>query len=846
MQLWSRLIGAMLLVTALSWASQAAADGRRVALVIGNANYQSLPVLANPGNDVENVAATLRASGFDVVVGSDVKRVELEKTVERFFRSLGNSDVSLFYYSGHGVQIAGKNYIIPIDASLKSAYDIETQTINLDTILEFMRANTKMQLVFLDACRNNPFGTKAYWVADKLEQVQQASVGLAGVKPSVGTLIAFATEPGSVSYDGGASQMSPFTSAFVKRALTPNDEIRSMLSRVRRDVVDATGGKQVPWESSSLVDDFFMLPQRPPPRIASMTKVDVQAGKSRALGLPQPAVDGSSKLSVTFDLLPEAGRLDVGGQPVTAGKAYDASILQDAVYTAPDGRVGSTNVAAFTVSDELGQASHGLVAIAVTDDQAVTADNGRAAWTLAVAQTSDALSKASLSLPIGVGPVPVPLAPAMMVASRDTTAPLPQLKVAEMPQTGVLQIGDRKIVSGAVMDAASMADLRYEPQVGAENKPQVLKLEVMASADVAPKFVDVTVTPVIDRCDMLAGEPLDPQGVTSGVLPNEIKLPEALEACREAVSQHKTIPRFAYEYARAQLASRDVKGASVTMAEAARRGHIRATYGIGTLNSLGIGRAANLTDANRDFRKSAEQGDPYGMLSYGRNLFYGRGVPVDKPAGLKLMIKSAELGHTYAMNELGAIFVEGRGVPSDPPRGVEYYRQGAVRNDIYSFNNLGLAFMRGQGVGQDDQAAFAMFTKAADGGHPGAPANLGFLYLNGRSVEKDPVKAKAMFESAADKGDWYGALLRGDVAMASGDAADAARYYAMAVAFDRFERSTEARGKLADLPRDAKQSALATALAGVPAKKAAGSLDARLEDAVLKDWQRKNPRMDLF
>src|SRR4051794_36577806 len=130
-------------LVSLCGVAMAQAEGRRVALVIGNAQYTALPALDNPSNDVENVAAVLRNSGFDVVVSVNLERVALEKTIERFFRSLGHSDVSLFYYSGHGVQIAGRNYIIPVDASLKSAYDIETQTMNLDTILDYMRMNTK-------------------------------------------------------------------------------------------------------------------------------------------------------------------------------------------------------------------------------------------------------------------------------------------------------------------------------------------------------------------------------------------------------------------------------------------------------------------------------------------------------------------------------------------------------------------------------------------------------------------------------------------------------------------------------------------------------------------------------
>ena len=347
---WSAFgVAAVLLVAALFCASlsgEARAEGRRVALVIGNADYLQLPTLRNPVNDVKGISEVLKAGGFDVVTGVDLDRIGLEKTVERFFRSLDSSDVSLFYYSGHAVQIAGVNYIVPVDATLSSAYDIETQTVSLQAVLSFMGAHSGTQLVFLDACRDNPFKSGKYWIADKLQPVTDKQ-GLAGLQSSLGTLIAYATEPGMVAYDG-AADMSPFTSALVKRAMGSNDEIRRLLTTVRRDVLEETGGRQRPWESSSLTNDVYLIQQSSAPTVAPMTRLSVLAGSVSPITLQAPEVYGSTDATVTFDLLPDVGKLLVDGAPIEAHKSYPPASLLSVTYDPGTAAEGSVTVAGYT------------------------------------------------------------------------------------------------------------------------------------------------------------------------------------------------------------------------------------------------------------------------------------------------------------------------------------------------------------------------------------------------------------------------------------------------------------------------------------------------------------------
>ncbi|RWB72858.1 MAG: peptidase C14 caspase catalytic subunit p20 [Mesorhizobium sp.] len=229
---------------------------RRVALVIGNSAYQTIPALKNPDKDAEDVSNTFRQAGFEVFAAKDLTRLEFEEQFRNYLAAADGADLAVVYYSGHGFQIGGENFLIPVDASLKDAADMEVQAIKVDDILRQLRSRSKVQMIILDACRNDPFPRKDYWLRDQL--IVAGDAGLAQVTGSQNTLIAFATEPGAVAYDG-SGDLSPFSSAFSRRALAPNQEIRSVMAAVRRDVVKATNGKQVPWENSSLLDDVVLM-----------------------------------------------------------------------------------------------------------------------------------------------------------------------------------------------------------------------------------------------------------------------------------------------------------------------------------------------------------------------------------------------------------------------------------------------------------------------------------------------------------------------------------------------------------------------------------------------------------
>jgi tetratricopeptide (TPR) repeat protein len=228
---------------------------RKVALVIGNSAYKHAGTLPNPTNDARDLAAALRKLGFDVVEGRDLDRPGMDGAIRQFSRKLDGADLAIFFYAGHGMQVAGKNYLVPIDAKLERPGDLNFDTVDVALVLAQMESENRVNLIFLDACRDNPLarslsrsmGTRSSSVGNGLAQIQSA----------VGTMIAYATQPDNVALDGDGKN-SPFTTALLKHIVTPGLDIGTVMRRVRTDVIAATKQKQVPWDHSSLTNDVIL------------------------------------------------------------------------------------------------------------------------------------------------------------------------------------------------------------------------------------------------------------------------------------------------------------------------------------------------------------------------------------------------------------------------------------------------------------------------------------------------------------------------------------------------------------------------------------------------------------
>ena len=244
----------------LAFAGQAAFAEKRVALVIGNGNYTYAGTLANPVNDASDMAAALKAVGFKVVSGYDLQKAALEKKIREFASTLAGADTGVFFYAGHGLQVAGTNYIVPVDAALSTADALEFEMVKLDLVQRIMENAANTNILFLDACRNNPLARNlARALGTRGSTIGR---GLAPAESGIGTLISFSTQPGNVAQDG-SGRNSPFTGPLVKRIATPGEDILTVLTAVRNEVLAATGEKQVPWENHALRAKFYFNPATP-------------------------------------------------------------------------------------------------------------------------------------------------------------------------------------------------------------------------------------------------------------------------------------------------------------------------------------------------------------------------------------------------------------------------------------------------------------------------------------------------------------------------------------------------------------------------------------------------------
>ncbi len=234
----------------------AALAEKRVALVIGNSAYQNVEKLKNPSNDATKLARKLRTIGFDkVTLKLDLSYSALRRTLGRFARDAAGADIALVYFAGHGIEVGGTNYVIPTDASLAHVDDVDLEAIELSTFMRVLNRASKLKLVILDACRNNPFraGMSSQGVTRSIGR------GLARVSPAGSdTLVAYAAREGTVAADGDGAH-SPYAAALIKHIATPGLDVRLLFGRVRDEVMKSTGGKQEPFTYGSLAGNRIML-----------------------------------------------------------------------------------------------------------------------------------------------------------------------------------------------------------------------------------------------------------------------------------------------------------------------------------------------------------------------------------------------------------------------------------------------------------------------------------------------------------------------------------------------------------------------------------------------------------
>lgn len=252
-----RYLTLLLSLICMALTATAARADRRVAFVVGNGAYKNVAALPNPSIDAKAVAGALRNVGFEVVEGTNLTRDKMTERLLDFGKKAQGADIAVFFYAGHGIAISGTNYLLPIDADIKSEMDVKLgAAINIDLTLDQTMGDAKVKLVFLDACRDNPFAAKIK--ANSATRSVSVQTGLAEMKSGEGTLIAFATGPGQTALDGTEGGNSPFTRALLANITKPGVEIQQAMTQVRAQVNEETNKGQLPWGHTNLIGAVYL------------------------------------------------------------------------------------------------------------------------------------------------------------------------------------------------------------------------------------------------------------------------------------------------------------------------------------------------------------------------------------------------------------------------------------------------------------------------------------------------------------------------------------------------------------------------------------------------------------
>ncbi|WP_425092974.1 caspase family protein [Tropicimonas sp. S265A] len=237
-----------------------AAAEKRTAFIVGNADYVNGLPLANPVNDAQLVAGTLVDLDFEVTLATDLSRADLAGAFSDFLERTTDADITLFYYAGHGMQFEGRNYLLGTDAALRSKFDVQSEALPLDRIVQMLEAKSRAALVFIDACRDNPLATEFY-TRNYSATRALATRGLTSMNTRFeGSMIMFAASPGQVAYDG-TSRNSPFTKALAQHLPTNDVEILTLMKRVIRDVKADTEDQQIPMVTNDLALEVYLSEQ---------------------------------------------------------------------------------------------------------------------------------------------------------------------------------------------------------------------------------------------------------------------------------------------------------------------------------------------------------------------------------------------------------------------------------------------------------------------------------------------------------------------------------------------------------------------------------------------------------
>ncbi|MEM7318185.1 MAG: caspase family protein [Pseudomonadota bacterium] len=574
-----RLFAAFVLLLVSAVQALAAAE-KRVALILGNSDYQFVGGLDNPINDASDLAIALEGLGFDVFLGTDLNKDEMLTLAESYAATAFDSDVSLFFYAGHGFQVGGRNYLVPVDAQISSVEDITTATVPMDDIMTRMERSSGLKIVMLDACRDNPFG-------DDGQGASQA--GLARIGSAADFMVVYATQPDNVAYDG-TGRNSFFTESLLNHIYTPGQDISDLMISVRKDVLAATGGRQIPWDNSSLTRQF------------RFDNSPVTASEETLLWQVAANAKDPQLMQLYMDRYPQGSHV--------------ADVVAFMDTTGTDG----TQTRTLNVGDEDEQAER-LWKLARRSRM-------RPLLEFYLEQYPDGAHAAEAqrliqSIPRAEDSSPGGICERLATHPRDRTAAIPGVPFSQ------LRLNALTAIQACGAAAAQSPDLPHY-------------VALLARATIAAGDIDRAVTlynQAAERGDLRAMVSLAQlYDSGTGVPQDSGRALELYQRAADGGSLDAMINLAVTLFEGSAVPKDDARALSL-LQRAASEGSAKATFNLGVLAQDGM--AGTPEDALGYFRKAAQEGEHQGYLAAAILLDEGRGIPRDPPAAADMLLRGA-------------------------------------------------------------------------------------------------------------------------------------------------------------------------------------------------------------
>ena len=659
---------------------------RRVAFVVGNGIYQSVPQLTNPRFDAEAVSAALKKSGFEVITAIDLDRIAFDAELQRFIRTMQGSELSVFYYSGHGLQVAGENRIVPTDSALKQPSDLEVETVSVNTILSYMRANSKVQLIYLDSCRNNPFPATSYLVGTE-KSVSVSGLGLAPQESPLGSLTAYSTQPGALAVDGSHDK-SPFTESVLAHSFKLGVDVKTALQAVTDDVVQSTAGRQKPWTSSALVKPLFLA--RPAIRIVAANQAVAEAAPAVKIGAAPsqdatdagnvqataPAAQPNQFAALLSDALAQPRRVPIGVGQIAMLDSIPmvraANSAQIEFTSVPKSGVLYLDGKALGAGDKLDQESLRKV----TFEPAMAAQNGQLDFELRIIE-SDNATPVSMTGKIQTY---------FIACDEEAGEPL-DLQGAAHGKAST-EINPATAVP-ACTDAVQLypAIARYKYELGRA------KLAAKDPAGASQMFKLAA-----DAGYLRAESQLGQQAQSGDAAP--IDYHEANKYLKVAAEQGDPFALLTYgrNLVFGNGIEKNAERGTQLISKAVEMGNAAAMNELGSMYFYGRGVKRNPERGLRFYKAAVSRGDASAMASVGSACLQGGGgsgggsIQKDPLKALALFLKASEKGNAKAPADIASMYLNGTGVPKDIDAAVKWYQIGADRGDAWAAEQLALIY----------------------------------------------------------------------------------------------------------------------------------------------------------